>query len=243
MNLRNGRTYRYADWRKCLHFFESCTIIKNGGITNIGYGSGTRMAGKGIAGMSKRNKQSTKEIYILLLRSQSLFSRVIHIATKEEYTHVSIGMGNGCMQFYSFARRYTNLPLPAGFVQENLDSGLMAKSKSAPCALYRITIPAGAYFSLRRKLKKMLPKQKRFQYSVLGTLFCFFGIEYKRENKYFCFQFVAETLNEAGVIKLTKSPALYHPVDFIKLPQAELCYKGTLGGLGNMRYALMAENC
>lgn len=224
-----------------MHFPKNCTIIKK--VMNDSYGSETQMYGKGILGMAKRNKQSTKDIYILLLRSQSLFSRVIHIATKEEYTHVSIGMESDCTQFYSFARRYTNLPLPAGFVQESLDSGLMAKSKSAPCALYRMTIPASSYFSLRRRFKKMLPKQKRFQYSVLGTFFCFFGIEYKRENKYFCSQFVAEALNEAGIIELTKSPALYHPVDFIKLPHLELCYKGTLGGLDRMRYALPAGNC
>lgn len=190
--------------------------------------------------MAKKNKKGTREIYILLIRTQSLLSRVIHIATKEEYTHVSIGMESDCTQFYSFARRYTNLPLPAGFVQESIDSGMMAKSKTAPCALYRMTIPASSYYTLRRKLKKMLPKQKRFQYSVLGTFLCFFGIAYKRENKYFCSQFVAEALNEAGVLELTKSPALYHPVDFIGLPQVQLCYKGTLGGLGRMRDCLPA---
>lgn len=190
--------------------------------------------------MAKKNKKGTREIYILLIRTQSLLSRVIHIATREEYTHVSIGMESDCTQFYSFARRYTNLPLPAGFVQENIDSGMMAKSKGAPCALYRMTIPASSYNTLRRKFKKMLPKQKRFQYSVLGTFLCFFGIAYKRENKYFCSQFVAEALNEAGVLELTKSPALYHPVDFIELPQVQLCYKGTLGGLGRMRDCLLA---
>jgi len=199
--------------------------------------------GKGIFRMTKKETQGTREIYILLIRTQSLLSRVIHIATREEYTHVSIGMESDCTQFYSFARRYTNLPLPAGFVRESIDSGMMAKSKTAPCALYRISVPESAYYTLRRKFKKMLKKQKRFQYSVLGTFLCFFGIAYKRENKYFCSQFVAETLNEAGLLKLTKSPALYHPVDFIELPQVELCYKGTLGGLGRMRDYLPAGNC
>lgn len=199
--------------------------------------------GKGIFSMAKKEAQGTREIYILLIRTQSLLSRVIHIATREEYTHVSIGMESDCTQFYSFARRYTNLPLPAGFVQESIESGMMAKCKTAPCALYRMSVPASSYYTLRRKFKRMLPKQKRFQYSVLGTFLCFFGIAYKRENKYFCSQFVAETLNEAGLLKLTKSPALYHPVDFITLPQIELCYKGTLGGLEQMRDCLPVGNC
>ncbi len=185
-----------------------------------------------------KEEQGTREIYILLLRTQSLLSRVIHIATKEPYTHVSIGFASDCTQFYSFARRYTNLPLPAGFVQESIETGMMAKSKEAPCALYRLTIPNTSYRALRRKFKKMLPVRRSFQYSVLGTFLCFFGIAYKRRNKYFCSQFVAETLNEVGVMELTKSPELYHPVDFIQLPELQLCYEGTLGDLAKRRFSL-----
>ncbi len=193
--------------------------------------------GKVIVRMAKK-EQETREIYILLLRTQSLLSRVIHIATKEPYTHVSIGFAKDCTQFYSFARRYTRLPLPAGFVHESIETGMMAKCKEAPCALYRLTISSKSYYALRRKLKKMLPLQKRFQYSVLGTFLCFFGIAYKRRNKYFCSQFVAETLNEVGAMQLTKSPELYHPVDFLQLPQLQLCYEGTLGGLAKQRFYL-----
>lgn len=130
------------------------------------------------------------------------------------------------------------MPLPAGFVHESIESGMMAKSQDAPCALYCLTIPTKSYYALRRKFKKMLPIQKRFQYSVLGTFLCFFGIAYKRRNKYFCSQFVAETLNEVGVMELTKSPELYHPVDFAKLPEMRLCYEGTLGGLEKQRFCL-----
>ena len=115
---------------------------------------------------------------------------------------------------------------------------MMAKCKDAPCALYRLEVPEKSYRAIRRKFKKMLPVQKRFQYSVLGTFLCFFGIAYKRRNKYFCSQFVAETLNEVGVMELTKSPELYHPVDFLDLPEMKLCYEGTLGGLAEHRFCL-----
>ena len=173
-----------------------------------------------------KKEQETRELYILLLRTTSLLSRVIHIATREPYTHVSIGFSGDCTQFYSFARRYTNLPLPAGFVHESIESGMMAKCKNAPCALYRLEVPEKSYRAIRRKFKRMLPIRKRFQYSVLGTFLCFFGIAYKRRNKYFCSQFVAETLNEVGIM------------DFLKLPEMELCYEGTLGGLAEKRFCL-----
>jgi len=185
--------------------------------------------------MSREAKPKTRDIYILLVRTQSIFSRIIHKATKEEYTHVSVGMVSDCTEFYSFARRYTNYPLPAGFVKESIDSGMMGKSGEAPCALYRLTVPAGSYHSMKKKFKKMLRSQNRFGYNLIGTFFCFFGIAYKRENKYFCSQFVAETLKECGAIELTKLPELYHPVDFTKIPEITLCYKGTLGDLRSKR--------
>lgn len=185
--------------------------------------------------MKDGKKKETRDIYILLVRTGSVFSRVIHTATKEEYTHVSVGMLSDCTEFYSFARRYTNYPLPAGFVKESIDSGMMAKSAQAPCALYRLTVPAESYHSMRRKFKKMLRKKKNFSYSIIGTFFCFFGIAYKRENKYFCSQFVAETLKEAGALELTKLPELYHPVDFTRIPEGELLFKGTLGELRRNR--------
>ena len=188
--------------------------------------------------MKKHENKDTRYIYILLVRTGSIFSRVIHTATREEYTHVSVGMLSDCSEFYSFARRYTKYPLPAGFVKESLDSGMMAKCTEAPCALYRLTVPAKSYHSMKRKFKKMLRSKKDFSYNLIGTFFCFFGIAYKRENKYFCSQFVAETLKEIGAIELTKLPELYHPVDFTKIPEFTLCYKGTLGGLKRQRHTL-----
>lgn len=196
---------------------------------------------KGYLWMKGNEKKETRDIYILLVRTGSIFSRVIHTATKEEYTHVSVGMLSDCTEFYSFARRYTRSPLPAGFVKESIDSGMMAKSAEAPCALYRLTVPASSYRSMRRKFKKMLRSKKDFGYNLIGTFFCFFGIAYKRENKYFCSQFVAETLKEVGAIELTKLPELYHPADFANIPEVTLCYKGTLGELRQQRCTLLSK--
>ena len=116
--------------------------------------------------MGKKSQES-RELYILLLRTQSLLSRVIHIATREPYTHVSIGFASDCTQFYSFARRYTRLPLPAGFVHESIETGMMAKCKDAPCALYRMTVPTKSYHAIRRKFKKCFLSRRDFNIACL----------------------------------------------------------------------------
>ena len=47
-----------------------------------------------------------RTIYILLTRSGTWFSRLIHLATQDRYTHASIGLDGPDGPFYSFARKY-----------------------------------------------------------------------------------------------------------------------------------------
>ena len=55
-----------------------------------------------------------KNIYILLTRSRTILSRLIHLATNDTYTHASIAWDDELTTLCSFARRHTSLPLPAG---------------------------------------------------------------------------------------------------------------------------------
>ena len=53
---------------------------------------------------------SERTIYILLTRSGTCFSRLIHFATQDRYTHASIGLDGPGGPFYSFARKSSSLP-------------------------------------------------------------------------------------------------------------------------------------
>ena len=61
-------------------------------------------------------------IYVLLTRSQSLLSRMIHRLTGDSFTHVSLALDSQLQTLCSFARRYSHTPLPAGLVHEDLYS-------------------------------------------------------------------------------------------------------------------------
>lgn len=52
-------------------------------------------------------------IYLLLCKTNTLLSRLIHIATHDEYTHVSISLDADLTELYSFARLQSYFPLPA----------------------------------------------------------------------------------------------------------------------------------
>ena len=170
-------------------------------------------------------------IYVLLMRSNTLFSRFIKIMTGGKYTHSSIGVQADCGTMYSFARIYSRLPLPAGFVKEHLNSGILKKCSNAPCALLRIRVSPEVKIRLADELEKMFKVRNRYRYNLAGTFQCYFNHPAERKDKFFCSQFVAHTLCTTGAIKLFKPASLYKPMDFFKQPELEVCYEGTLGGL------------
>ena len=170
-------------------------------------------------------------VYVLLMQSNTLFSRFIKVMTGGKYTHSSIGVQADCNDLYSFARKYSRLPLPAGFVKEHLNRGILKKSKNAPCALLKIRVSPEIKLRITDKLERMFQFKDKYHYNLVGTFQCYFNLPTERKNKFFCSEFVAHTLFSTGAIKLLKPPSLYKPMDFFNQPELEVCYEGTLGDL------------
>lgn len=179
--------------------------------------------------LDSRLKKRT--LYIFLVKTDSLFSRVIALFTKTNYTHASIGFDPCCNSLYSFARIYTALPIPAGFVKESTKTGLLSLSPNAPCAVFKIKVTEQTYEDIAKELQRMYLNKERYGYNYLGPIACFFGIPFKRKHHYFCSQFVAELLEKHRAVTLTKPASLYHPRDIEKLKGLELIYKGKLSEL------------
>lgn len=176
-----------------------------------------------------------KSVYVLLMRSKTAFSRFVHTFTRAQYTHASIGLTEDCTELYSFARKYTRLPLPAGFVKESVKEGVMKISPSAPCIVYEIRVTDEVYSKIQSEIELM--KERNCPYSLSGPFLCWLNIEVNHPNKYFCSQFVADILYKTEAIKLKKPAALYKPLDFTEHDELHIKYIGTLGEL-----AIMAES-
>ena len=88
----------------------------------------------------KTCEQGTKTIYLLLTRSETYFSRLIHHFTDGEYTHASIGLEGPKGPFYSFARKNPRMALPAGLIQEQADRGFFSLHPHIPCCLYELEV-------------------------------------------------------------------------------------------------------
>ena len=170
-----------------------------------------------------------KKVYILLTRSSTLFSRLIHLATDDGYTHVSIGLDGPSGPFYSFARRYERFALPAGLVRETVGSQVHATRRQIPCCLYELKVPAAVYQRLRRRLNDMYAQKEQYHYNLLGVLACYFNHPLPRARHYFCSQFAASLLEYCGAVELGKTPDLIRPADFCQIPHFRPVYQGELG--------------
>jgi inositol transport system substrate-binding protein len=169
-----------------------------------------------------------KEIYVLLTCTGTVFSRAIKHFTGSEYTHSSIALDINCDHLYSFARRQEFPPLPAGFVREDISTGILAKYSHCKCAFYRLTVDDDTYFEIEKELYTMSLSKNLYPYNCFGPLLCFLKIPYHSSGKYFCSEFVADILNKHGALKLDTPPSLVQPNDFASNEDLTLVYEGTL---------------
>lgn len=172
-----------------------------------------------------------KTVYILLTRSGTWFSRLIHLATDDRYTHASIGLDGPGGPFYSFGRKYEHFALPAGLVVEQVGARLRDGRGQTPCCLYELKVPEPVYRRLRRRLGMMYDRREQYHYNLLGALSCYFNCPLPRENHYFCSQFAATLLEDCGAVELGKNPDLVRPADFCRIKQFRPVYQGELGSL------------
>ncbi len=172
-----------------------------------------------------------RTVYILFTRSGTWFSRLIGLATAGEFTHVSLGLEGPGGRFYSFARKNPRTALPAGLVEERAGRGFFSLHPGTPCALYVLEVSQESYEALGRWVEKMYAHRGEYRYNLLGALACFFHLRLRRRRHYFCSQFVAEALAQAGAVKLDKPPALVRPMDLFRLERLRRVAAGTVGAL------------
>jgi len=172
-----------------------------------------------------------KEVYVLLTCTGTIFSKAIKHLTKSEYTHSSISLDINCSGLYSFARRQVFPPLPAGFVKEDLSTGILAKYSHCKCAMYKAKVDDATYAKIAMELKSMAAVCDSYPYSCVGPICCFLHIPYHSTGKFFCSEFVADILERNGAINLSKPASLMRPNDFTKMDDLELVFKGTLDEL------------
>ena len=180
-----------------------------------------------------------KKIYILLTKSNTICSRIIYQFTKGKYTHASLALDAEFEELYSFARRYRYSMLPAGFVRENIYSGIMGDSDDMRCAVYELSVTNLTYYRIKMMIATMERNSREYRYNIRGLLGCIFGKKLGKENNFYCSEFVYYVLTESGAVRDGKDIArIVKPMDLRDLPQAKEIFRGDISMLRSHRLAV-----
>ena len=167
-------------------------------------------------------------LYVLFSRSDTWFSSLIYRFSPGEFTHAALALDRDLRFLYSFGRHNPNLPLPAGFVSENVHTGVYGRCGSNLCRVYRVPVSEEGYRRAVKLIHYMQRHADYYQYNLFGVALCAMKISHKRKARFFCSQFVAELLKRAGAVQLPKDPHMMRPADLQGLPELELIYEGPL---------------
>lgn len=170
--------------------------------------------------------ESKNKITILLIQYPDTMAAAMGRLTGFRYTHATIGLGEDRNTFYSFVHK--------GFIVEKITRYLKPGREPFPCALYEIEVPSTIYQHIKKLLQSYAGRKAKMRYTrsslVLSLLF---KIPYKRRDRYFCSQFVAEVLQRSHAAQLPKNSVLYLPKDLHRLKETKLVFTGNLQDMVN----------
>ncbi len=164
-------------------------------------------------------------VYIVLTDTGSLLTKMIKLYTKKRYNHASVSFDSHLTEVYSFGRKKMNNPFSGGFVQEDVKSGLF---KEADCAIYSLTVTEEDLQKMRNYIKQMDEQKDIYRYNFLGLFGFLLHKPLRKENSYFCSEFVATVLSVCIGVRFHKPAALIAPSDLQEIPNIQLVYEGKL---------------
>lgn len=168
-----------------------------------------------------------KQLYIVLSQTGTIPSKMLRLATKEEYNHVSVSLTPDLEQMYSFARLKTYSPFPGGLIKESLDSGIFKKFENTKAIIITVNVDEDKYKDVCECIDDMYSQKGMYKYNYLGVLMAPFKKNMNREYRFYCSEFVKYILQKGQVVGAGDLPDIIHPMDFLDLPHKEI-YNGIL---------------
>lgn len=165
-----------------------------------------------------------KDIYIVLTHTGTTLSSIIKYYTKEKYSHVSIGLDSDLKELYSFGRLNPYNPYKGGFVHEEIGKGTYKRFKNTISAVYSMEVTDEQYFKIESMIEKMKLNKDNYKFNIIGLFLVSLNKKHKRENTFYCAEFVKYILETSLEEKLL--PEIVKPMDFTNLDNIELVYEG-----------------
>ncbi|MGI6733036.1 MAG: hypothetical protein ACOX4J_02500 [Anaerovoracaceae bacterium] len=171
-----------------------------------------------------------RSLYIVLTRTNTFISRLIHVLKNDEYTHAAIALDRELEYMYSFGRKYALNPFLGGFKREEINKGLYKLYRNVPCLIIEVQVTAQQHKKAQALLSHFIANRYLYKYNYMGLFYGFFQKTVCRDHRFLCSEFVYYVLKESGIVDFRISRNLVRPQNLLEV-KGEIIYKGNLNDL------------
>jgi len=175
-----------------------------------------------------------KKIYVLLMHTNTIPSKLVKFFTRYKYSHVGIALEKDCKTIYSFGRKSLRFIFNAGFSIENKDGEFFRVFNNTMCKIYEIEITDEQFQEVKSIIDDMSLNIDDYKYDFIGVIARYLGIPIKFKNKYVCSYFVADILKRSQICDFVKETYQMCPKDFENLKEFKEIYQGDYLDYGNI---------
>lgn len=178
--------------------------------------------------MTQNINSKTKNIYIVITQTGTILSKILKFITKADYNHVSVSVDSTLNKMYSFGRKNPYYPFWGGYVEESINKGTFKRFSNTDALVLSIQIEEKKYNELNTYLSSMYKNKNKYKYNYIGLLLAGIHIKHTSNNKYYCSEFVKDTLIHFEIATEKDFEPIVKPIDFINLKNAISIYQGKL---------------
>ena len=139
-----------------------------------------------------------KNLYVVFSATPYRMGRAIRAVTRFEYNHVSLALSE-TGSLYSFARKYGNVPLCGGFVEES-PLRYRNRGRRARICVCRIPVTEEQYAAVVHKLNAIKLQKQIYVYNLFSAAVAPLHRRISLPQSYTCVEFVVALLAEGGVL-------------------------------------------
>ncbi len=171
-----------------------------------------------------------KNIYVVVSRTGTFISKIIKLLTGDRYTHAALSLENDLSVMYSFGRKFAYFPFYGTFVKESPNFGTMKRFPRADIAVIELTLDDTKYEEVKNYILDMYANRKKYGYNYKGLFLAKRGIVVRRENRFYCSEFVKDILERFDIVCKGELTDAVRPAEMLNIKGGRIVYSGTLCG-------------
>ena len=138
----------------------------------------------------------SKYIYVVVSATYTKAAKVIRMATRSVYNHVSIAFDENMRELYSFARLYYNMPFVGGPVKETYDRLSLKRPENVEIKVYKVPVSAAAYYRAYARVREIFGDDE-YAYNLISAFTFIFRHGVERYKTFTCSEFVSHIMRIA----------------------------------------------